>query len=61
MDRGDKSGTETTSEEMFPIFESSMIRSDPVDLRSTFPVHLFAWKSSIDVLDKVRTLHTASS
>jgi len=53
---GDTKAQETTAEEMFPIFESSMIRSDPEDLRSTFPVQVFGWKATIDVLGKVRVV-----
>jgi len=44
---------ETTVEEMFPIFEQTYVRSDPNDLRCSFPVQAFGLKVSIDALGKV--------
>jgi len=43
----------TTADEMFPIFEQTYVRSDPDNLRSSFPVQAFGLKISIDVLGKV--------
>ena len=53
--------TEFFLEEMFPLFERSLIRSSPVDLRSTFPVQLFGLKSSIELLDEVSNKDTCES
>jgi hypothetical protein len=47
---------QTTADEMFPIFEQAYVRSDPDDLRSSFPVQAFGLKISIDVLGKVRDI-----
>lgn len=47
---------ETTSEEMFPMFEEALIRIDPDNLRCTFPVQVFGLKVSIDLVGKVRFL-----
>lgn len=44
----------TTSEEMFPMFEQTLIRIEPDNLRCTFPVQVFGLKVSIDVVGKVR-------
>lgn len=48
------------SEQLFPIFESSQIRSQYVDLRSTFPLQVFGLKTTIDVLGKEKLITSSS-
>jgi hypothetical protein len=59
-EKGEFVAKETSAEEMFPMFESSGIRNHHLDLRSTFPVQVFGWKTTIDILGKEKLLSLTS-
>ncbi len=53
---GDFKAKDTSAEEMFPMFENTGIRSQHLDLRSTFPVQVFGYKCTINVPGKEKLL-----
>jgi hypothetical protein len=50
-------GKETTNDETFPSMEIKDVRTDPFDLRTSFPVQAFGFKASIDLLDEVCSMN----